>query len=596
MLKRILAVSLALNFSPAALAASPITLLSEQCIDYQVSLSQAQESPTPLDASVRLERELIGLFNLKDSVRFYRHYPLNAEDKEALLQCQLHLADEFDRLAHEPWLQTQSQNWSQSDSPGLRQFGQLLTQQIAEQIDQQQKAKIHTAQASIAHGLKQKDLSLIIGQSQCRLTDEETDHADQTKQTFDNSIASYLIHQQDESCKRQVWQAYQVRAKQKNQAAISLIMATKQTIALEHGADDYASWALSHQRLTTPAQVKHFLDSQTQLAPAPWALGAVLAKLSKVEVTPHSGEQLLDDIQAELSLFGLEFETVNANMLRLWHKGRLLGDVFLDRPPKPQLAGSQRANPPLGKQEPPPTEKAQTPTLKTPTLKTQALKEHKAQLSPLRQTVVGQQFGQLTLTLPDQLNDYRSQEQLIAAVAEMVSRLLTGGRYYLNNTLGDGQAIASLWLNQYLSQQLLPELPSNSREAELKAFSKQLKVFRSKLALSAYQTFGNRLYRDLSQEFGASFGAPWPCADDALYSFTGVVTQGPLYYLTLWHQRLAEQILSDTQLEAKKVFELLLINEQQQPLDEQLTAIFGSAQSVATILERSQHDQPKPVH
>ncbi|QYJ80804.1 hypothetical protein [Shewanella aegiceratis] len=579
MLKRILAVSLALNFSPAAQAASPITLLSEQCIDYQVSLSQAQESPTQLDASVRLERELIGLFNLKDSVRFYRHYPLNAEDKEALLQCQLHLADEFDRLAHEPWLQTQSQNWSQSDSPGLRQFGQLLTQQIAEQIDQQQKAKIHTAQASISHGLKQKDLSLSIGQSQCRLTDEETDHADQTEQAFDNSIASYLIHQQDESCKRLVWQAYQVRAKQKNQAAISLIMATKQTIALEHGADDYASWALSHQLLATPAQVKHFLDSQTQLAPAPWALGAVLAKLSKVEVTPRSGEQLLDNIQAELLPFGLEFETVNVNMLRLWHNGRLLGDVFLDRPPKLQIAGSQLANPPLGKQEQPP-----------------ALKEPKAQLSPLRQTVVGQQFGQLTLTLPDQVNDYRSQEQLVAAVAEMVSRLLAGGRYYLNNTLGDGQAIASLWLNQYLSQQLLPELSSNSREAELKAFSKQLKVFRSKLALSAYQTSDNRLYRDLSQEFGASFGAPWPGADDALYSFTGVVTQGPLYYLTLWHQRLAEQILSDTQLEATSVFELLLINEQQQPLDEQLTAIFGSAQSVATILERSQHDQPKPVH
>ncbi|QYJ96038.1 hypothetical protein K0J45_10680 [Shewanella alkalitolerans] len=590
MLKRILAVSLALNFSPAAQAASPITLLSEQCIDYQVSLSQAQESPTQLDASVRLERELIGLFNLKDSVRFYRHYPLNAEDKEALLQCQLHLADEFDRLAHEPWLQTQSQNWSQSDAPGLRQFGQLLTQQIAEQIDQQQKAKIHTAQASVAHGLKQKDLSLSIGQSQCRLTDEETQHADRPEQAFDNSIASYLIHQKDESCKRQVWQAYQVRAKQKNQAAISLIMATKQTIALEHGADDYASWALSHQRLANPAQVKHFLDSQTQLAPAPWTLGSKLAVLSKVEVTPRSGEQLLDDIQAELSPFGLEFETVNTNMLRLWHKGRLLGDVFLDRPPKPQLTGSQRANPPLGKQKHPPTEKAQTPTIKTPTFK-----EPKAQLSPLRQTVVGQQFGQLTLTLPDQLNDYRSQEQLIAAVAEMMSRLLTGGRYYLNNTLGDGQAIASLWLNQYLSQQLLPELPSNSREAELKAFSKQLKVFRSKLALSAYQTSDNRLYRNLSQEFGASFGAPWPGADDALYSFTGVVTQGPLYYLTLWHQRLAEQILSDAQLEATSVFELLLINEQQQPLDEQLTAIFGSAQSVATILERSQHDQPKPV-
>ncbi|QYJ91729.1 hypothetical protein [Shewanella halotolerans] len=588
MLKRILAVSLALNFSPAALAASPITLLSEQCIDYRVSLSQAQESGTPLDASVRLERELIGLFNLKDSVRFYRHYPLNAEDKEALLQCQLHLADEFDRLAQEPWLKTQSQNWSQSDAPGLRQFGQLLTQQIAEQIDQQQKAKIHTAQASVAHGLKQKDLSLSMGQSQCRLTDGETEQAEQA---FDSSIASYLIHQQDESCKRQVWLAYQVRAKEKNQAAISLILTTKQTIALEHGADDYASWALSHQLLANPAQVKRFLDSQTQLAPAPWALGALLAKLSKVDVTPRSGEQLLDNIQAELSPFGLEFEAVNVNMLRLWHKGRLLGDVFLDRPPKSQIAGSQLANPPLGKQEQPPTEKAQAVTLKTPTFK-----ESKAQLSPLRQTVVGQQFGQLTLTLPDQLNDFRSQEQLITAVAEMVSRLLTGGRYYLNNTLGDGQAIASLWLSQYLSQQLLPELPSNSREAQLKAFSKQLKVFRSKLALSAYQTFDNRLYRDLSQEFGASFGAPWPSADDALYSFTGVVTQGPLYYLTLWHQRLAEQILSDSQLEATSVFDLLLINEQQQSLDEQLTAIFGSAQSVATILERSQHDQLKPVH
>ncbi|CAM4103439.1 hypothetical protein [Shewanella aquimarina] len=562
MLKRILAVCLALNYSVAAQAASPITLLSKQCIDYQVSLSQAQTSDTPQDASVRLERELLGLFNLKDSVRFYRHYPLNAEDKEALLQCQLHLADEFERLAKDPWLKTQSRQWAQSQVSDLRQLGRRLTQQIAEQIDQVQKAKIHTAQASIAHGLRQKDLSLIIGESRCRLDDEAKSDEARSKeaqaQAFDNSIASYLIHQPDEACKRQVWQAYQTRAKQKNLAAMSLILETKQAVAEEHDALDYASWALSHQQLASPEQVKRYLDSQTRIAPAPWRLGAVLADLAKVEVRPLSGRQLLSDIQQELEPFGLQFETINTDMLRLWHQGRLLGDIFLSQ------AATHRGA--------------------------------KTQLSPLRQSVVGQQFGQLTLTLPDELDDYRGQEQLIIAAAEMVSRLLTGGRYYLNNTLGDGQAIASLWLSQYLSKRLLPQLPRDSREAQLKAFASQLKVFRSKLALRAYQAPEHRLYRDLNQEFSLSFGEPWPEADDALFSFTGAVTQGPLYYLSLWHRSLAEQILSDTHQEDKVVFELLLINEQQLSLDEQLNLIFGSAQSVATILERSQDVQLKPVH
>ena len=562
MLKRILAVSLALNYSVAAQAASPITLLSKQCIDYQVSLSQAQTSDSPQDASVRLERELLGLFNLKDSVRFYRHYPLNAQDKEALLQCQLHLADEFERLAKDPWLKTQSRQWARSQVSDLRQLGRRLTQQIAEQIDQVQKAKIHTAQASIAHGLRQKDLSLIIGESRCRLDDEAKSDEAKSKepqaQAFDNSIASYLIHQPDEACKRQIWQAYQTRAKQKNLAAMSLILETKQAIAEEHDALDYASWALRHQQLASPEQVKQYLDSQTQIAPAPWRLGAVLADLAKVEVRPLSGRQLLRDIQGELEPFGLQFETINADMLRLWHQGRLLGDIFLSQ------AATHRGG--------------------------------KTQLSPLRQSVVGQQFGQLTLTLPDELDDYRGQEQLIIAAADMVSRLLAGGRYYLNNTLGDDQAIASLWLSHYLSKRLLPQLPRDSREARLKASASQLKVFRSKLALWAYQAPEHRLYRDLNQEFALSFGEPWPEADDALFSFTGAVTQGPLYYLSLWHQSLAEQILSDTHLKDKAVFELLLINEQQLSLDEQLNLIFGSAQSVATILERSQHVQLKPVH
>ncbi|MCG9736764.1 hypothetical protein L1D32_01140 [Shewanella insulae] len=556
MLKRILAVSLALNFSVAAQAASPITLLSEQCIDYRVSLSQAKASDTQLDASVRLERELIGLFNLKDSVRFYRHYPLNRQDRESLLQCQLHLADEFDRLAQDAWLKAQSQQWAASESPGLHHLGQLLTQQIAEQISQEQKAKLHTAQASIAHGLKQKDLSLIIGQDQCRLPDERVDTQAQTR--FDNSIASYLIHQQDETCKRLVWQAYQVRAKQKNQAALSLILETRQAIALEHGFRDYANWSLSHRQLAHPAQVKQYLDSQTQRGPSPWALGAVLAELPKVEVKALTGQALLEEIQSTLEPFGLKFETVNDKMLRLWHLGRLLGELFLAQGPR--------------------------------------LQKNNARLSPLRQAVVGQQFGQLTLSLPDELDDYRSQELLISTMAEMVSRMIIGGRYYLNNTLGDDQAIARYWLSQYLTDSLLPKLPSNSREAQLKAFSIQLKVFRSKLALSAYQAPENRLYSDMSHEFALSFGKPWPHAKDAIYSFTGAATQGPLYYLPLWHQSLAREIHARARLDTRALFELLLINEQQLTLEERLTIIFGSAPSVATILERSQHDQPKPIH
>ncbi|QDF75205.1 MULTISPECIES: hypothetical protein [Shewanella] len=558
MLKRILAVSLALNFSLAAEAASPITLLSQQCIDYQVSLSQAQVSITPMQASIELERQLIGLFNLKDSVRFYRQYPLSADDKEALLQCQLHLADEFARLTQSPWIIEQSQLWTQNEQPGLRRFGHHLIRQLKEQISLEQKSRIHTAQASVAHGLRQKNLSLALGASHCELQHQTEHHSafeDDTK-SFDRSIASYLIAQQDISCKRQVWQAYQTRAKERNQAAVSQILSTKQEIAQQHQAPDYAHWVLSSQLLKSPAQVKRYLDTMTQTTIAPWMLGTQLASLPKADIAPVSAANMLEQIEEKLSPFGLLVEPVNHKMSRLWHHGRLLGDIFL----------------------------ATTPDIR---------------VSPLRQAVIGQQFGQLTLSSPEQLEDYRAQEQFITSIAELVARMLPGGHYYLNNTLGDTQdtqALASQWLTLYLTGQLLPTLPIDSREAQLEAFSTQLKVFRSKLALIAYQTKAERSYQDLSQEFALSFGEPWPQAYDALYSFTGAVNQGPLYYLVLWKKSLAKQIQAQSRLDTQALFDLLLVNEQQLSLDDQLTLIFGDTTPVVNLLERRQHVQHSAIH
>lgn len=556
MLKRILAIALLnvtwISMAGTAHAASPIALLAQQCLQYEVLLYDEISSDATTQA-VALERQLIGLFNLKDSVNYYRQFSVYAEEKELLLQCQLRLADEFAELAHHPSINALVQALQLSQAADEQLLGQRLSQLITQQTSLRQKAALHATQAGLKHALRQQSLSLVIGEeNRCLLAKAgETRLQTGNEAQFSESIATYLIAQEDSLCRQQVWQAYQLRAKQKNQQALQFLFDTKQQVAVQHGYPDYASYALASQQLSSPELVNQFLDAITHSAIAPWDLGKALSEAPKTDIKPIFTQVLLQKIYRELGLFGIKVEAINPQVLRVWHRQRLLGEIYF----------------------------AQN---KIPAVKR------------IRQSVVGHQFGQVSLSFPDVLDDYRAQHQLISALAEALTQLLKGGRYYLLNTLGDNQdtsTVGQYWLSLYLSQKLLPQIQPDSREEYLYAYATQLKVYRSKLALGFYQ--GRLEAQKYQQEFALSFNQPWPQAQDAIYSFTGIINQGPLYYQELWQQKLAQLIYQhgNDRQDQKQLFSILMINEAQLPFSLQLDTIFGEPMSPSSLIERIQHVQ-----
>ncbi|QYJ99939.1 M3 family metallopeptidase [Shewanella psychrotolerans] len=549
MLKSILAILLSLSLTSAVQAASPITLLAQQCLPYEVLLDDIDSTDTA-EKAVALERQLIGLFNLKDSVNYYRQFSINTDDKELLLQCQLRLADEFAKLAHRPNIETFSQQLQHSSSVNEQRLGQRLSQLITRQTSLQQKATLHTTEAGLKYALRHQSLSLVIGEHRCLLPSDGAAPA-KIKAPFSESIAAYLIEQQDSQCRQQVWQAYQLRAKDKNQQALQYLFDVKQNLAAQQGYLDYAHYVLADQQLSSPKSVNQFLDAITDKAPAPWDIGQTLSAASPTPIEPIFSQIFLQKIYQELKVFDVTIEEVDPQVLRVWHQQRLLGEIYLRQGNTPQ---AQR----------------------------------------VRQSVIGHQFGQVSLAFPGVLTDYRTQQQLIDALSDSLAQLIKGGHYYLLNTLGDSQdtnEVGQHWLSLYLSNKLLPAVVDGSREDYLYRYATQLKVFRSKLALGFYQgTLDPQKYQ---YEFSRSFNQGWPQAQDAIYSFTGMINQGPLYYKSLWQKHLAQLIFQNNKdhQDQKQLFATLMINEAQLSFSQQLATIFGRPISPSFLIERIQHGQ-----
>lgn len=557
MLKRILAIALTFNVVSAAQAASPITLLSEQCLRYEIAPWMDNPPNAPSVQVVSLERELIGLFNLKDSLRYYQQYALNSVSQEALLRCQLHLGDQIDQLYRDPNIVSLSLALKSSVRADEQAVAKRLTQLLQGEMAIVDKAALHTSEASITFALRQQALSLVLSDERCLLKPVNDTQFSETTSTsvprFSESIASYLIEQRDPHCRQQVWQAYQLRAKSKSEAALAHVIAAKQQQAEQAGFSDYASFSLASQHIATPQLLKQYLDAMTQPTLAPWELGIALSQADKTPIQPVFAQVLLSGIYQTLKPFGIRVETVNDAMIRLWHGQRLLGDLFLSQGESNQ--------------------------------------DTSIRVTPIRHSVVGQQFGQVSLNFPDVLESHRAQTQLIEAFSSAIAPLFKGGRFYLINTLADTQdsgLVGQYWLSLYLQQQLIAPARKESREARLAMFAEQLSVFRSKLALNLYQT-RSHAYPDLAREFELSFTQPWPQANEAIYSFRGIVSQGPRYYQRLWQRSLARLIDQQATIDKQELFSLLLINEAQLPFTQQLTLIFGEPVSTSSLIKRIQH-------
>lgn len=591
------------SLGAAYAAPSPVPLLVEQCLRQpNIDLAGAfasyasthqLQSLTLADKALVLEQQTIGLNNVNDRLTYYRGLPLSGDERQGLLQCQLRLADTlsdllnqaaFSQLAFELTQAASINHAAASQEQAL--LGEQLTALLRQHLSIMDKAKLHTAQASIRQGLGNQQFQLDIQAANCQLTDEvaEVNTANNEEETansgtFSGTIANYLLKQPNAECRQTLWQAYQGRAREHNQVALHRIAELRQRIANDAGFSDYASYSLSDQQLNIPELVKAFLDSQTEaIHVAPWDLGRTLSQLPSAQTSALNTRELLDKAFTTLSEFGLRFEVIGEHLdstatqtapaqaqqqiLRVYHADRLLGEVYL------AIGAQDKVN-----------------------------KPRNASQHTLRQNVIGQQFGQQALELPATLNNFKDIERFTQALADAMTSLARGSHFYLNNTLGptlDTNQLPSLWLAMALRQALFPQFDTlyiQPRETLASAYATQLKVFRAKVALNFYQSLNQQSYPDLPAEFSKSFGANWIQAIDYPYSFNAIANEGPRYYQSLWQAKLATLVHQSTQDCQDKLglFNLLVVNETALTLSEQLRAILGEPVDAAALIQRIIH-------
>ncbi|MFB2727291.1 M3 family metallopeptidase [Shewanella mangrovisoli] len=596
------------SLGAAYAAPSPVPLLVEQCLRQpNIDLAGAFASYastrqlsalTLADKALVLEQQTIGLNNVNDRLTYYRGLPLSGDERQGLLQCQLRLADTlsdllnqaaFSQLAFELTQAALENHAAASQEQAL--LGEQLTALLRQHLSIMDKAKLHTAQASIRQRLGNQQFQLDIQAANCKLSDEgaEVNTANNEEETansgtFSGTIASYLLKQPDAECRQTLWQAYQGRAREHNQVALHRIAELRQRIANDAGFSDYASYSLKDQLLNTPELVKAFLDSQTEaIQVAPWDLGRTLSQLPSAQTTALNTRELLNKALTTLGEFGLRFEVIGEHLdstatqttlsqtapaqaqqqiLRVYHMDRLLGEVYL------ALGAHDKVN-----------------------------KLGNASQHTLRQSVIGQQFGQQALELPATLNNFKDIERFTQALADAITSLARGSHFYLNNTLGptlDTNQLPSLWLAKVLRQALFPQFDTQyiqPRETLASAYATQLKVFRAKVALNFYQSLNQQSYPDLPAEFSKSFGANWAQAIDYPYSFNAIASEGPRYYQSLWQAKLATLVHQSTQDCQDKLglFNLLVVNETALTLSEQLRAILGEPVDAAALIQRIIH-------
>ncbi|MGL5391788.1 MAG: hypothetical protein ACRDA8_10540, partial [Shewanella sp.] len=347
------------SLSPWAYGApSPVALLAEQCLRLpSIQLASAFASEQTANApdaantvsraamaaeqseqallalkrrAILLERETLGLNNIHDRLNYYRSFELSELERQGLLQCQLRLSDMLGQLVTQAEFIKLAEDLHQGDGE-LMLLGAQLTRLRETHLPKDAKAKLHMAQASIRQGLAAQEVNLNFAQGKCQLpsapsavegshealkpalnspsADDKTEpHAHKLTTT----IAQYLLKQEDSDCRRQVWQAYQSRAKSRSQLALSTIVALRQASAQAAGFKDFSQWSLQRHYLASSELVHVFLESQTQsIAVAPWDLGRQLAMLPAANGPARSTVEVLVESIDYLKALGLSFELLD---------------------------------------------------------------------------------------------------------------------------------------------------------------------------------------------------------------------------------------------------------------------------------------------
>ncbi|MBB1441093.1 hypothetical protein H5202_21070, partial [Shewanella sp. SG41-4] len=318
-----------------------------------------------------------------------------------------------------------------------------------------------------------------------------------------------------------------------------------------------------------------------------WNIAQALSNVSRSpKIETITTNDFLQHIFASLEPLDLKFELVekssidndlnaddnkhnslsDTQLIRVWHQQRLLGEIF-----------------------------TYSQNTKLPSLNVDG--------RLIKQSVIGHQFGQYAISFPRQLTKSTQQQKLIIALSQALVSLAQGGQFYFLPNKGQNtntHAIATQWLSHYIKQQLnVPEL--SDRYKLIEQYQQQMRVFRSKVALTFYQYKGDFKDRELdiwlnknqalSIDFEQSFGQPWPNATDAIYSYQAIANEGINHYLPLWQTALTQLIIAEipNKISTKEIFNLLIVNEKQLTLDEQLEQLIGLPIDPHSLIRRFKH-------
>ncbi|OBT11644.1 hypothetical protein A9267_03210 [Shewanella sp. UCD-FRSSP16_17] len=590
----------------APAVASPLNLFIQQCLQFKPTLSQLDTQASASTQAVQFEQLTLGFNNINDRLNYYRDLAQDNQ-RESILMCQLHLADELQAMLNSPNL-TKLISKLDNDEPTYAKLSLRLATLKATQLDINLKSQLHNAQATIRRNLQSQHLSMVFNQSGCELpqpinsatagiksketlglSNVETNA--RNKKDFDISLAKYLILQPDEQCRKSAWIAYQTRAKDKNKTPLAAVKTIKMA---SNAAKPSIYSAQYYDSNLTSAQITRFLNSRTNnINVAPWNIGQYLATL------PHQAYQgttsaltLIEQSMDVLSDFGVTFDvikpyahkldnnlssqqtnnvnvtgtdtdtdtdtdteslTLNANQnttIRVWHNKRLLGELFIH-----------------------PSEKTATHIIRYP--------------------VIGHQFAQVSISYREKIKNRRQALSVIDAIAQAISGLARGSQFYLNNKFGasaDHHQLGQHWLSQYI-QLRVPHLQASAREQAASVYQQQLRVFRSQLIMQFYSTSHLDTAR-LHNTFYNSFNSHWYEAADLTYSFNGIANEGIEYYLPLWYQALVNVIIHSrkSSVTARQVFEIFIVNEDNLILSEQLAIILAPPTDISSIIRRTIND------
>lgn len=598
MLKRILVLLLQFSFCYFAQAQSqnPVFLLEQECLHFPTininNIDSQIGSQNVSKVANNLERQLLGIYNINDRIKYFHQQQQVRSERNALLRCQLHLADIFSQLINSSKFNQLLQLLKQSNNNQYTQLAKYLFHIQQQELDSKQKSQLATAQASFQQSLGDTSLTLNIIKPQCQMpvfaarsdanlaksnyintnnlntdnakinsigTNVSNKHKPLVSKNINMNVAWYLINQTNAGCRQDVWLAYQNRANIKNHTALNRILAIRSQQAKHAGYQDYASMQLANTYLKSTQTVIQFL--QQQLKPkiaTPWNIGRDLSLQSKKNFKSITGKLLLKDLLASLQPLAIRVEKPQANIIRLWHRNFFLGDIYINEVNSPAQS-------------------------------------HAFPYSPLIKPVIGRQFGLSFLSLPSTVTSQSQQQKLIQAFAQAISDLSAGSHFYFNNQT-ENKMIGVYWLTQFIWQQFIKHDINNATATSerfqlINDYKKQIKIIRALMIIQVYSADFNAIAINGTNKLQQTIFKQWQVNKWSPYGFNAMVTFGPLYFESIWQQTLADYIFKQTYQcqTAEYIYNTLIVNEGNLPLQQILTKLIWQSVSPKSLIRKFKH-------